>query len=376
MWSNHNILRWDIPGRQNRSNALSNQTNIPPGTGVSPEMDGQTPLPLGKLPAGLLEHLLSKAPQHDPRVVLGPGIGLDCAVIDNGSNLWVFKAEPITFVTADIGWYAIQIAANDIATTGAVPRWYLATLLLPERKTTAHLVETITQQAYRACEQIGVSIIGGHTEITYGLDRPILIGTMIGEVERENLVTPRGAAPGDAILLTKGIPIEATAILAREFPDRLNHVLSQAEIEAAQQFLYSPGISVLQDARIATAAGRVNAMHDPTEGGLAAALWELAQASGNRLVIHPESILIPELSGRICREFQLDPLATIASGALLLTAQPGEAEKIRQALASKQIACEIIGRVETGQPEVVIESTGEQALLARPARDEITKVYE
>lgn len=333
-------------------------------------------LPVGKLPPHLLDKLLSQSTIKDPRVVLGPGIGLDCAVLDLGTTLLVLKSDPITFTTDEIGWYAVQVNANDIATTGALPRWLLTTLLLPERGTTQELVVMINDGLHDACQQMGVSIIGGHTEITSGLDRPILIGTMIGEVDPQNLVTPRGTRPGDRILLTKGVPIEATAILAREFPERLDAYLSPEEIEQAKAFLYDPGISVLQDAQIAIKAGKVTAMHDPTEGGLCSALWELAQASNTALIVDPQSVLVPSLSRRVCQAFGLDPLAAIASGALLLTAPEQHVENICQALRADNILCMEIGFVEAGTPAVWQESESGRQSLPLPGRDEIAKIFE
>jgi hydrogenase maturation factor len=335
------------------------------------------PLPVGKLPVDLLLRLLSQAPAQDPRVVLGPGLGIDCAVVEAGPSLLVFKSDPITFATDEIGWYAVQVNANDLATTGATPRWMLVTLLLPEGRTTPALVETIGGQIESACRSIGVTVIGGHTEVTFGLDRPILVGTMIGEVARERLVTPRGCRPGDRILLTKGVPVEATAILARQFPDRLAAALSPAELEQARDFLYRPGISVLRDAQTALAAGRVTAMHDPTEGGLATALWELAEASGNAIEFDPAAVLVPEVSKKICREFGLDPLGTIASGALLFSAAAGDAVSIRKALESEGILCMELGQALEGPPAVWQRAAGSPAgeLLARPARDEIARLF-
>ena len=333
-------------------------------------------LPVGKLPANLLAHCLAQAPVHDPRVIVGPGIGMDCAVVEVGALLWVIKSDPITFVTDEIGWYVVQINANDIATTGAVPRWLLATLLLPENKTTAALAEGIHQQIYTACQEIDVSLIGGHTEITHGLDRPIVVGTLIGEVDRDHLITPRGARPGDRILLTKGVPIEATAILARECPDRLRQVLTPAELTQASAFLYEPGISVLRDARIAIQAGRVTAMHDPTEGGLSTALWELAQASGCQLYVDLEAVPIPPLSARICQVFELDPLATIASGALLLTTPPSDVQQICDALTAAGIVCHEIGQVEAGDAIVWYKSPSGRQKLNYPDRDELARVFE
>jgi hydrogenase expression/formation protein HypE len=333
-------------------------------------------LPVGKLPIELLEGLISQAPTQDARLVLGPGIGLDCAVIDAGPTLMVYKSDPITFATTDIGWYAVQVNANDIATSGAQPRWFLLTVLLPAGQTTEELVQQISAQVNQACRDLGITVIGGHTEITQGLRRPILVGTMIGEVTREKLVTPRGAKPGDRILLTKGIPIEATTILAREFPQRLASHLSADQIRQAAQFLYNPGISVVRDARIALQAGQVTAMHDPTEGGLASALWELAQASNRCLVIDRQAVTIPALSQRICQAFDLDPLAAIASGALLLTTPQVHAQPILKALESEGIACTEIGCVEAGPAAVWQKSTTGREPLSRPERDEIAKLFE
>lgn len=333
-------------------------------------------LPVGKLPIDLLARLLAKAPVQDKRLLLGPGVGLDCAIVDLGSTLLVFKSDPITFATDEIGWYAVQVNANDIATTGASPAWLLMTLLLPDEITTPELVEQISQQVFEACEGIGVTVIGGHTEITSGLDRPILVGTLIGEVERGKLITPRGAKPGDRLLLTKGVPIEATSILAREFPDKLSDHLSSEEISQARDYLYDPGISVLQEANLATQAGRVTAMHDPTEGGLAAALWELAEACGHALIFDPQAVPIPLLSKRICQVFAVDPLSAIASGALLLTTPDEDARKICQALESQGIPCAEIGWVEAGDAVVWLVTGAGKEQLPRPARDEIARIYD
>lgn len=330
-------------------------------------------LPLGKLPAELLAQLLASAPMHDPRVLYGPGIGRDCAVIDLGERALVVKSDPITFASDEIGWYAVQVNANDVATTGAAPRWMLATLLLPENATSPALVERIFNQLTTAAAGLGITLVGGHTEITYGLNRPILMGTLMGEVDKAHLITPAGARPGDTLLLTKGIPIEATALLAREFPDRLRAYLSEEEITRAQQYLYDPGISVVRDAQIAVRSGQVTAMHDPTEGGLASALWELSEACGHTLRVDPAAIPIPELPGKVCRALGLDPLATIASGALLLTAASADAPAIVRALAAEGIPCAPIGEVCEGPVSV---QQPDHSPLARPIRDEVAKLYE
>lgn len=330
-------------------------------------------LPLGKIPNDLLSALLQRAPVSDPRVIRGPGIGLDCAVIDLGERILVFKTDPITFATEEIGWYAVQVNANDIATTGAIPRWMLVTLLLPEGRMSIDSVDAIFEQIYQAAATMGISVVGGHTEITYDLRRPIINGTMIGEVARDQLVTPDQAQPGDRLLLTKGVPIEATAILAREFSAKMQTAFTAEELAQAQNYLYQPGISVLRDAQTAIRAGRVHAMHDPTEGGLAGALHELAQACGHQLVIDPASVYQPDLARRACALFGIDPLAAIASGALLIAAPAESANAIQNTLIQEGIACSEIGYFTAGQTGVV---TGSGAALPRPARDEIARLFE
>lgn len=333
-------------------------------------------LPVGKLPPALLARLVAAAPVDDADVLLGPAVGVDCAVVEVGDRLLVFKSDPITFATGEIGWYLVHVNANDIATTGATPRWLLVTLLLPQGKTTADLVDAISQQIYEACRALDIAVIGGHTEVTHGLDRPLAVGTLVGQVSRERLVTPHGVSAGDRLLLTKGVPIEATAILAREFPERLRQALGSADVEEASAYLREPGISVLRDAQVAMGAGDVTAMHDPTEGGLAAALWELAEAGSCALVVDPEAVTVPPLSARVCDVFGLDPLATIASGALLLTVRPQDADSVCNALVAEGIACSEIGAVETGPIAVWRETSGGRDRWPRPEQDEIGKAYE
>ncbi len=332
------------------------------------------PFPLGKLPPDFLANLLARAPLTDPRVLVGPGTGLDCAVIDLGERYLVFKSDPITFATDEIGWYAVQVNANDIATTGGEPRWMLATLLLPEGKADAALVEGIFEQLSRACGELGISLVGGHTEVTHGLDRPVISAALVGEVERGKLVRPGGARPGDRLLLTKGVPVEAVALLAREFTARLSAVLSSAELAEARSYLFDPGISVVRDARVAVQAGRVTAMHDPTEGGLASALWELAEAGRAGLAVNPAAVPVPDLARRICNELKIDPLASIASGALLLAVEAEDSTRICRALIGEGIPCAEIGWVQGGPPEV--RSLPGGGLLPRPARDEIARLFE
>src|SRR5262249_25561697 len=176
---------------------------------------GAMALPVGKLRGSFLASLFDKHVMLDERVVVGRRVAEDAAVRDMGDRYLVATTDPITFVTEDLGWYALVVNANDLAVRGAVPRWFLATCLLPEGRTSEADVTTLFAQLGNACRTQGVTLIGGHTEVTSGLDRPIVVGTMLGEVDKPRLVTTGGARPGDALVLTKGVPVEGTSILAR-----------------------------------------------------------------------------------------------------------------------------------------------------------------
>jgi len=331
-------------------------------------------LPTGKLPVDLLSGLLAGLKAGDPRVLLGPGIGLDCTVLDFGDRLLVVKTDPITFAADRIGWYAVHVNANDVATTGAQPRWFLCSALLPEKHSRAAMIETIFAEIEQACRQVGAELVGGHTEVTAGLDRPILTGTMLGEVARDRLITPRGARPGDVLLLTKGIPIEGGSLLAREFAARLAEV-HPATLARARDYLDHPGISVVPEALAAAQTGGVTAMHDPTEGGLAAALWELAEAAQVRLQVEREAIPILPEAAELCAHLGLEPLNTIASGALLLTADPARAAAVSTAIRSLGIAVSTIGEVTTGNGVAMRNKAGLEP-LPRPARDALAALYD
>ena len=333
--------------------------------------------PVGKLPAEDLDRILRRyAPGTDPRLLVGPGIGQDAAVISFGSRVLVTKTDPITFATEEIGWYAVHINANDVAAMGAVPKWFLTTILLPESKTTPELVDRIFSGLSDACAELDITLCGGHTEITHGLDRPMLIGQMLGETTPDGYVSGSGARAGDRILLTKGIAIEATALIAMEKSDEVRARFSDGFLETCRQYLKEPGLSVVKEARIAMETGGVHAMHDPTEGGLASALREIAAASGVGMLIEDDRLpLLPE-SQALCSFYGLDPLGTIASGALLIVVEPGHSEPVVDRLLEAGIPAVAIGCVQPPDFGIRIRRNGTLHDLPAFDRDEIGKVFE
>ncbi len=329
---------------------------------------------VGKLPNRTLARLLGRVQAHDPRVIVGPGIGRDAAVIDTGGpNLLVAKTDPITFAADSIGAYAVHVNANDIACTGATPAWFLATVLLP-KGSSAHLARTIFDQITSACASLNVELVGGHTEVTYRLDRPIVVGAMLGEVARDRLVRPDGGQEDDALILTRGIAIEGTAVLAREAPDRLAALgVSRHSIKAAARYISDPGISVVKDAAAVCNAVTVHALHDPTEGGLATALYELAEASGCGIVIQPEAIEILPLTRTICDAAALNPLGLLASGALLIAVAPDDCDAAIAAIADAGSTARRIGSLVTAERGVIMKVNRRRRRAPRFARDEVAR---
>ncbi len=333
-------------------------------------------LPVGKLDVATLQRLLGAIPCNDPSVILGPGVGRDVAVLDNGADEYLLaKTDPVTFATDAIGYYVVNVNANDIATSGGKPRWFLATALLPEGAATEQMVTDIFGQISAECGRLGVTLVGGHTEITYNLDRPIVVGQMLGEVPKDKLITPGGLQAGDLVILTKRPPLEGTALIAREKPDELRRAgFSDDALQRCAGMLFEPGISVLADAQIAVRSGDVHAMHDPTEGGVATGLWEMAEAGGVGLRIDEQAIPVLDEGRRICEVFGLDPLGLIASGSLLIACDARDGDVIAARLHEAGIAASIIGEAVDPAAGIQMVSEGRIRRIPRYDQDELTKI--
>ena len=334
-------------------------------------------LPVGKLPLEHLRSLLKQSPKLDSRLLIGPQIGEDAAVIDAGDRYLVVATDPVTFATDHIGRYAVHVNANDVAVLGARPLWFFVVMLLPESRTTPELAETIMADVRTTCEKLGVTLCGGHTEITQGLDRPILVGQMLGEVAPTRLVRKTRIAIGDRILLTQGVAIEGTAILAREKSEQLRGRVDANVLERGARFLIEPGISVVSAAlRAADVGDALHAMHDPTEGGLAMGLFELVAPVGLGLQVIRERIPVFPETGSICRALSLDPLKLIASGALLIAVAPDKVDAILTVIQATGIPVAVIGEVRPSSENITIMTNGNIEPLTPAVRDEIARAFE
>jgi len=328
-------------------------------------------LPPGKVPPEKLRDIVFNhlgAPGE--RVIIGSDLGIDAAAIDFGNTVLVASTDPITGAEKGIGFYAVHVNANDVATFGARPKWLLVTILLPEGSDEGLLAE-IMSELHESARELGVAIVGGHTEVTPGLDRPIVVGTMLGEVEREKLVTSNGAEPGDAIIVTKWIGLEGTSIIASERGEELKGAFGREFVERAKGFIKM--ISVVEDALTANEFG-VHAMHDPTEGGIANGLHEMAEASGLGFRVYRESIPVREETVKICEFYNLDPLALISSGTLMIAAPKERVNDIIGALRKRGINASVIGEFLENPGKRVIVENGREKPLKRPESDELWKV--
>jgi hydrogenase maturation factor len=334
-----------------------------------------TRLAAGKLPAAHLASLVDRLRRPDPQLLVGPAPGEDAAVLEIGGRALVVATDPVTFATDRIGAYAVHVNANDVAVLGARPRWFFAVLLLPESSATAGLAEGIMADVAAACDGLGATVCGGHTEITVGLDRPVLVGQMLGEAAPARVLAKTRLVPGDQLLLTHGAAIEGTAILARERRAALEGRVDDATLDRAARLLDDPGISVVEAALAAAGAADVHAMHDPTEGGVLTGLAEMAAASGHGLRVVADRIPILPETAAVCAALGLDPLALIASGALVVGAPPREIEAVAAVLAARDVPATVVGEIRPRADGATIEHGGRVTPLELPARDEIARVF-
>jgi hydrogenase expression/formation protein HypE len=312
-------------------------------------------LPPGKIPAEILRQVVfENLGAKRKEVTLGPAAGIDSAVIDLGDKSLITKMDPITGALERIGWLAVNVNANDISTFGVHPSFFLSCILLPE-KSKRKTVEIISTQMDRAAKELGMAIVGGHCESTPGLKNPIVVGCAMGLTEKGNYVTAAGAKAGDCIILTKTAGIEGTAILASDRKDKLKTMRSSA-LKRAQEFFTK--ISVTKEALTAYHSGGVHAMHDPTEGGVAGGLHEMADASKETL--------------QICEAFDIDPLYLIASGSLLISADKNFTKNILRSLKDKEIPATVIGEFSPSPKErIIIRKDGTEEKLVRPVSDHL-----
>ena len=328
----------------------------------------------GKLPNDLLELFLDRFEFHDPAVLVRPAVGEDTAAVDIADEeVMVLKTDPITFATDSIGLYAVLVNANDIATSGATPRWMLTTVLFPPDSTPSQ-IWCVMEELELMCLKWGITLCGGHTEITDAVCRPVVTGLMAGTVKKNDLIDKKHMQAGDMVVLTKGVAVEGTAVIAREFADRLASLgLSKDEIERSRNFL--DRIGILDEARIAARLKTATALHDVTEGGLATAVEELSAAGNRKIRIDLEKIEIFPETRKICSLLDIDPMGLIGSGSLLICCPPESAQTLLAEIRKAGVQAAVIGEVLGPGKGVEARRNGKTEAWPSFQADELTRLF-
>ena len=324
----------------------------------------------GKIPIDILRNtVLKNLGANRAEVVLGPTIGVDGAVLDIGDKSVIVSMDPITGAIERIGFEAVHVNANDVATFGVEPAFIFSCIMIPEGAS-SQIVETISAQMGKAAMELGVAIVGGHCESTPNLVNPIVVCCIIGLTKKGKYITTAGVRDGDQLILTKSAGIEGTAILAVDREEQLSKVLNSETLQTAKEFYKQ--ISVVKDALTAYHAGGVHAMHDPTEGGVINGVHEMADAANLGVRVFEERIVVKPETLEICRYFKIDPLQLISSGALLIAAEPEAVLEIIKALKQQGISAVVIGEFNSDAKNRVFElKTGDTQVLPRPISDQL-----
>lgn len=325
---------------------------------------------IGKVPIEVLKEVIFSNIKHRrSEVLVRPGIGEDCAVVDFGKYVCVMSTDPITGAIKDIGSLAVHISCNDIASSGVEPLGIMLTIMAPPNTTKEDLGHVMAE-ANRAATSINVEIIGGHTEITDSVNRMIISTTAMGRQLKNKLILTKGAKVGDVVFMTKHAGLEGVSIIARDLEKQLKDKVSYNIIKTAQDFVKD--ISVVKEGVLAGKIG-VHSMHDATEGGILGALWELAEASNLGIEVYEDNINIRQETIEISKLFSIDPMRLISSGVMVMTVSKDNKDLILKAFNKEGIDITEVGKI-TDKERIIIKD-GEKRELLPPDVDELYKAF-
>ncbi|MCM8777784.1 MAG: HAD-IA family hydrolase [Candidatus Omnitrophica bacterium] len=298
----------------------------------------------GKIPNRFLRYLLTRytSGKDDKNILISPGVGIDCAIFKVSDKVIFAKADPITLTSRDIGFYLVNINVNDISVMGGIPLYLLTALLFPEGTTFCD-IEYVFSQISNECKRFGIKWIGGHTEIVSGIKTPVSVGFLTGEKIKR--LKKRRIRAGDKIFLVKEIGIEGVSIIAREKYYELKKNFSVRYIERVKNSVISPGISVFNEAKMLWENFDIKYIHDPTEGGISTALYEMSEANNIGLLIYPEKLRFYPPVVKFCKIFNLDPMGIISSGCIIGIVGEKEENELLTFCKRERIKIEIIGKV-------------------------------
>jgi len=324
---------------------------------------------IGKIPQDILNkcvfNLISNKREE---VLLEPSIGEDCSAIKlKDDEVFVISTDPITGADKDMGYLGVYINTNDIASSGAEPIGVMVTILLPPSSKEEQLYN-IMEQIDKACSELNIQIMGGHTEVTDAVVKPILSLTAIGKVKKDKLISTSGAKVGQDIIITKWAGLEGTSIIAKDNYDELSQKLSNELLQEAISL--DKYLSVIKESIIAKNY-EVTSMHDITEGGVLGAIWEVALCSNMGAQVDLDKIPIKNETIAICNYYNIDPYKLISSGCMLMTTHRGN-ELVKE-LKKNNIEAAVIGEI-TENKDKIINVKGNKVELVEPGTDELYKI--
>jgi hydrogenase maturation factor len=326
---------------------------------------------IGKVPENILKRAVFKQIKHTrPEVLLSAGVGEDCAAIETKEDeVLVFSTDPITGATKGVGRLAVHITANDLASSGAQPIGILTCIILPPR-TREKKLHDLMEEIVVTANSLNIQVMGGHTEVSDVVNRPVITVTGVGKVKKGKLVSTGGLQPGDELVMTKWAGLEGTGIIVGEKRDELSTRLPEELLDAARHL--GEEISVVPEGEIGVEHG-VTAMHDVTEGGIFGALWEMGEASGVGLLVDLEKIPIRQETIEVCEFFDINPYLLISSGSMLMGTPRGNL--LVEELAKCGIPAAVIGRAVEGNDRIV-RSGDEKRFLEPAGSDQLYKIYQ
>ncbi|MGL5655634.1 MAG: AIR synthase family protein [Fusobacteriaceae bacterium] len=327
---------------------------------------------IGKLTINDLKEIIFKNIRNNrSEVITNPEIGGDCAVITtSGDDVIYLSSDPITGATNSLGKLGININANDIATSGVSPLGVMLTILAPPG-TTRESLEEIIKEAQEQCDILNMSILGGHTEITDAVNRIVLSVTAIGIGKKNEIKDRRTVLQGDALIITKGIGIEGTGIIASEKSEELEERFGIEFVQKCKNYLNMT--SVVKDGIISNKYAK--GMHDVTEGGLLGALWEMCELYKLGCKVDYNKIKISDEVRSLTNYFDIDPLKLISSGTMLISVAAKDSAELLDSLIKEGIEAYEIGFL-TDDKSKILEINGEEVKIEEPESDELYKVFQ
>ena len=315
-------------------------------------------------------------------ILIGPKSGVDSAVVDIGNRkVLVTTTDPLSFIP-ELGpqasaWLSVNLVASDLTTSGLSPQYGIFDFNLPPTMKDSGFA-TYWDSFHRECLRLGLAIVGGHTGRYKGCDYTIIGGgVMLAIGSKDNYLTSAMAESGDDILLTKGAAIETTAVLTRVFPQTVRRALGTRLFERAWKYLTN--VSTVREALIAVLVGvhseGVTAMHDATEGGVMAAVLELARASRLGVELDLSSISVSQETREICRLFRIDPLTSLSEGSLIIACKPEKTNRLLNKIRSERIGADVIGRLTKRTRSTFGSSRRGRVRLRYPKFDPYWRAY-